>query len=430
MKTLFVFDRPLLPPRGGAEVRALRHLEYLEKRQIQYDLFLVDRYNNYQQWEKRDLVRIKERGAEKIFLHSAIGKHPDVLYRQLMSGISLLSGSLPDAAHPIHALPGMIQHFRRIIEKQLYDFIFFNHSYVSGALLRHVRIPCRTIIDTHDVYANLLQEMLLIKQTGQGFALPKGTPIVKRVRHQIYHRLSSFNFDYASSLHRELALLLNFDRIIAIAPEELALFHQHPKLKGKTHLVPMMAPPLVASKLKMSVSQEFHLLFIGSQYEPNVEAIRQFCDLVLPYLDNNTYLCLAGGVSLVDSLPTHPRLKKLGIIENLDDLYASVDAVVLPLSFGSGVSVKAVEALSYGKPIIATSKGVRGLAVRHGEEVLLAEAVDDFVPLIEQLIRQPSLRARLSQRAKDYIQQAHSQEAVFQAMDAVIFNQDDLNTDQ
>lgn len=426
MKTLFVFDRPLLPSRGGAEVRALRHLEYLEKRKIRYDLFLVDRYNNYQQWNKTELNRIKERGAEEVFLHRAIGKHPDVFYRQFMSGFSLLSGYLPDAAHPIHALPGMVQHFRQVIEKQSYDFIFFNHTYVSGALLRHVQIPCRTVIDTHDIYANLLKEMSSIKQTRQIDALPKGTPIAKKVRHQIYHRLSSFKLDYEASLQRELTLLLKFNRIIAIAPEELTLFQQHPELRSKTHFVPMMAPLIFSNHPAITVSKGFHLLFIGSQYEPNVEAIRQFCDRVLPHLGDTVYLCLAGGVSLVDSLPCHPRLKRLGIIENLDELYAAVDAVILPLSFGSGVSVKAVEAFGYGKPVVATPKGVRGLSVHHGEEVLLAETVDDFIPLIEQLIRQPSLRESLSQRAVSYIQQAHSQKAVFKAMDAVIFHQDDL----
>jgi glycosyltransferase involved in cell wall biosynthesis len=423
MKCLFVFDRPIIPPRGGADARALAHLDYLEDRGIQYDLFSIDRYNNYRKWDRFSLIQIKKRRVGKVFIHRVIGQQPDVLYRQLMSGLSLLTGYLPDATHPIHALPGMIRAFRRILGEEKYDFIFFNHTYVSEALARHVSLPCKSIIDTHDIYANLLKDIVAINKKRKNKNLPAGTPLAKRIRHRIYHQLSSFNFNYQQSLAQELTGLELFNHIIAISTEELALFRSQPTLKYKSTLVPMLSSQVKPSAREVSGNSDFRLLFIGSQYEPNLEAVQSLCSIVLPHLNRRIKLYIAGGVSFYENFPSLQNLVKIGVVDSLDELYNSVDAVVIPLNSGSGVSVKAVEALSYGKPVIATPKGVRGLAVQNNYDVLISENVEGFVPLISQLYEDSQLKEKLRQNAISYIEKHHSKNAVYPIMDAIL---DDL----
>ncbi|MCM1985146.1 glycosyltransferase [Lyngbya confervoides] len=422
MKVLFVFDRPFIPSRGGAEVRALSHLDYFESRGITCDLFLIDRYNNYQLWRQDDLNALKESRNGDIFLHRAIGLHPDVIYRKLMILATLLSGELPDAAHPIHALPGMIRYFRRIVSESSYNLIFFNHSYYSGALAKHTDISCKTVIDTHDIYTNLLNEIYSLKKQSKINPLVSDASPAKKIQHYIYHKFSSFEINYELSLQRELKLLSLFDRIIAIAPNELDLIKQCVDLRNKSYHIPMIAPDIsLLSRIKVE-DEIFKLMFIGSQYDPNVEAIYEFCTQVLPKLNDKVYLYLVGGVSNSQDLPSDSRIVRLGFVENLDELYSQIDAVVLPLSFGSGVSVKAVEALAHGKPVVSMPKGVRGLAVAHEKEVLIAQTFNDFIPLIQRLMIDHELQRFLRTGALNYIQKYHSKSAVYSSLDSVIFD--------
>jgi glycosyltransferase involved in cell wall biosynthesis len=428
MKVLFVFDRPLDNIRGGAEVRALNHIAYLEDRQINYDLFLIDRYNNYTQLNQEALSYLAKTKVDRIFVHRISGRSLDGFYRKAISGFSLLFGIMPDVSSPIHALPNMIQAFQKVVRANSYDLIFFNHIYVSSPLLKYAPIKCntKTIIDTHDIYANLIRDIAELRKTKViNRILQKENSISKKIGSWLFNNFACARFNqskYERTLKKEISYLEKFDNIITISPEEYNLFYQEDKLKHKLSFIPAISTPntTVLNHINKNSDNTFKLLFIGSQYDPNVHGLKVFCDRVVPLLNSQIELIVVGGVSLVSGLTAHPQVKLLGFVEDVSYLYLSVDAVVLPLFYGSGVSIKAVEALSYGKPIIATPKGVRGLSVRHQHEVLIAENLEEFPNLIESLRLNPKLRQILSINAVEYIKREHSRELVYQKMDEII----------
>jgi glycosyltransferase involved in cell wall biosynthesis len=70
----------------------------------------------------------------------------------------------------------------------------------------------------------------------------------------------------------------------------------------------------------------------------------------------------------------------LGRVEDPGAVYASARLVLLPTSAGTGLSIKTVEALSSGLPIIATPQALRGMGaeVRDLAGVTVAETADAF----------------------------------------------------
>ena len=69
-----------------------------------------------------------------------------------------------------------------------------------------------------------------------------------------------------------------------------------------------------------------------------------------------------------------------GYVENLGEAYAAATAVVVPILTGGGTCVKLVEALSYGKKVLATPFGARGLSVRQIEaaQISIFETAAEF----------------------------------------------------
>jgi len=77
---------------------------------------------------------------------------------------------------------------------------------------------------------------------------------------------------------------------------------------------------------------------------------------------------------------------------------AAATVAVVPLRAGSGLQNKVLEAMAAGTPVVATPRAVAGLAVRAGDEVLVAEDAAGLAAAVVALLRDPA-RARAQARA-------------------------------
>lgn len=78
-------------------------------------------------------------------------------------------------------------------------------------------------------------------------------------------------------------------------------------------------------------------------------------------LAHQVELHVAGPICREIAQETHPFLIKHGFVASVDAFYESVDFSVNPNIGGSGLKIKSVEALSYGRPLFATREGMLGI---------------------------------------------------------------------
>lgn len=81
--------------------------------------------------------------------------------------------------------------------------------------------------------------------------------------------------------------------------------------------------------------------------------------------------------------------------------------VVVPLAVASGIRMRILEAWARGLPVIATTAAARGLVVRNGDELMIADNAADFSSAIARLADDSALRQRLVQRGRDYLRDHH-----------------------
>jgi glycosyltransferase involved in cell wall biosynthesis len=104
---------------------------------------------------------------------------------------------------------------------------------------------------------------------------------------------------------------------------------------------------------------------------------------------------------LTRNLGVADRVKFLGFREDVSDLLAACDLVVLP-SLREGLSIALLEAMAAGKPIIATSIGSHRELVGQAEIARLV-APADAAALCEAILQvwgDPALRTRLGATAR------------------------------
>jgi glycosyltransferase involved in cell wall biosynthesis len=143
-------------------------------------------------------------------------------------------------------------------------------------------------------------------------------------------------------------------------------------------------------------------LFVGALgYWPNWDAAQRFAQSVLPLLrrlDSRWTFAVAGRglpLRLERLLKAIPGIEILGELDDLAPAYAHATIVVAPLRAGGGTSLKVLEALAHGRPLVATAIAVRGLALQDGRDFLAAETDDDFVRQCVRLAADPGLASRV-----------------------------------
>ena len=95
--------------------------------------------------------------------------------------------------------------------------------------------------------------------------------------------------------------------------------------------------------------------------------------------------------------------KNITIIEDVADsvlFYATYDIMLVPLWSGSGLRIKLVEGLAYGKAIITTSIGAEGIPYTKNKELLFADTQEDFVKMIIDLLSNSSKKQQLQINAR------------------------------
>ena len=118
-------------------------------------------------------------------------------------------------------------------------------------------------------------------------------------------------------------------------------------------------------------------------YAPNVDGARWFIDEVLPVAQ-----ALGPALDVVIAGPGSDVLVPYGVgfAPDLDELYRSVDVVVVPLLSGSGSRIKAIEAFAAGVPVVGTTVGLSGLDIRPGVDCLVADDPSSFASAMVRLL--------------------------------------------
>jgi glycosyltransferase involved in cell wall biosynthesis len=79
-----------------------------------------------------------------------------------------------------------------------------------------------------------------------------------------------------------------------------------------------------------------------------------------------------------------------------------------PMRDGGGTRLKILDALSMGKPIVATSMALEGIDVMPEQDVLVGDTPEAFVTQIKRLVADEALQARLSANGRAFVEQHFS----------------------
>jgi glycosyltransferase involved in cell wall biosynthesis len=166
----------------------------------------------------------------------------------------------------------------------------------------------------------------------------------------------------------------------------------------------------------------FDLLYVSSSNHANVESFSWFYhEVFLPHLvERRIRMVVAGNIDQAIEARglRHPGVTVCGPVAELGPLYAAAKLVVLPITSGAGTSIKTVEALSFGKPVVATTEALRGLSLPP-DALPTWDTADAFGREVLRLLDDRAQRERAARLGQNAIRSLCGRERYYRDMNAV-----------
>jgi GT2 family glycosyltransferase/glycosyltransferase involved in cell wall biosynthesis/uncharacterized coiled-coil DUF342 family protein len=216
-------------------------------------------------------------------------------------------------------------------------------------------------------------------------------------------------------LRRELDIMKHADVVITVSESERDMIlreaaHSNVAVWGHAREVHEPVTPF---------AQRRDLLFVGGFMgiePPNVDAAVYFASQLLPAIRERLPDCrfvIAGNQPPpgVCSLAAD-HIVVAGYVEDLTEHYETCRIFVAPLRFGAGISLKVIEAMSYGIPTVVSAVGALGLDLQDGSEALIARSDEEFVDKVVRLYEDETLWTAVQSAGLRYVKRQCSPESM------------------
>ena len=177
------------------------------------------------------------------------------------------------------------------------------------------------------------------------------------------HCIRPFNLRSLLRMRSELGVLNCTAAIIAISPVEAGFFRAIVADPRVFYILqyPPAAPLRRADRPK--AGYRYDLVFVGSDMFQNARGLLAFFEANKTWL-GSLRIAVVGRVGENTSIRAfaqmRPQIELLGFVDNLPAVYAASKAAISPVD-GTGLKIKAIEALSQGRPVFASRHSMEGL---------------------------------------------------------------------
>jgi glycosyltransferase involved in cell wall biosynthesis len=373
VRILWVKAGKVLPVDSGGKIRSYNILKHLAR---SHDVTLLSYYGGRRDSAYEDAIQEEFPGAQTIFTAA----RDSTTLERCVRYIARLFRSAPFAVSKFfHTAVG--QAVSRSLTSGHFDVAVCD--FLSASLNFPPFPPIPTVLFQHNVETALWRRMASTEPN-----------VIKRVAYRIEatkmerqerHALSRFHHVIAVSEHdREMMLQMSPQRAITVVPTGVDTQKYSP------------VPPAQADPPK--------IVFTGSMdWEPNIDAVRYFCEHVFPRVRSS---CPSALFQIVGRNP-HPEVTRLasdsvqvtGAVPSVADYLRDATVVIAPLRIGGGTRLKIFEAMAMGKAVVSTSLGAEGLDVHSGHDLILADSSEAFAEAILLLVRDASARRRYEEAA-------------------------------
>ncbi|MBS1665939.1 MAG: glycosyltransferase [Bacteroidetes bacterium] len=396
-KLLIISPAPTHPADAGNRRGILSLAENLRQQGFDIYFFLLDYEEGnraeMEAWWGKDKIWFIDRDI--IFGKGSIYERGLAKCRRIWSRIkkrgALIIGSINREAWQYNSYiddhyPIVVDKYIRQVQKQVaFDAVIATYVFYSHTLqLFSKHIP--KVIDSHDIFSNRYKQYLDKGRAPQWISL--------------FPQEEKKGFDRAGMVLSVQENEINYIRSLGVKAKPLLVGHR---------LAYQPLPSILGHRL----------LFVSSHNDVNIDGINDFIDHVFPLVQARfpaSELLIAGNICRKkDKIRSGEGIVFLGEFEHIQEAYAQGGIVICPIQAGTGIKVKLIEALSFGKAVVATSVAAEGLEKYAGQYFLVGGNAEQMAGQILLLWENPARQQELEKGCQAFCE-AYNQSSQLQEL--------------
>ncbi|HAT14157.1 MAG TPA: glycosyl transferase family 1, partial [Microcoleaceae bacterium UBA10368] len=390
---------PYPPSRGGTQVRTFNLLKYLSRR---HDVIL----GTVRSPDVTDaqIDELRQQVAELAVFDNLGTVSPRITDKIQRFGRFLWSGTPPNVLSRYS--PAMQNWVDELVAAEKCDAVTCEHSVNEIYVRPEWRQKVLTVVNIHSSVWGTCQQMLETSTSEKPLRDRLNLPLLARYEKRYCSKFSRI-VATTSTDRRQLFELLS--------PGEIGKgieYFSMPTIEVIPNGVDLIEFP------DRSIDPGGHtLIFAGAMNNlPNIDAARFLSLEILPIVQQrypDTTLTLVGTspVPEVSALGKLPGIQVVGRVQKVAEYLHQAAVCVVPMRIGFGIKNKTLEAMAAGTPVVASDRGLEGLAVGGGPQplrALRANRVQEYVEAISSLFENPHLRHELSRNARSHIESEYT----------------------
>jgi glycosyltransferase involved in cell wall biosynthesis len=408
MRILFLTQVLPYPLVGGAKIRAYYVLRYLAQ---DHDITLVSFAREDDRLEDVDHLKDLCSAVHTVPISRSVPK----------DAIALLSGLV--TRRPAVILrdrnPDMLRLLERMVSDHQFDAIHADQT----SMAQYAMQACMASGNGHSPLTVLDEHNALHLVVSRQAAFERGW------------RKTLWKLEARQMAKYEARICRDFDRVLTVSNNDmealLSLYSpsEAAALAERFTVLPICIEPLSVNQIS-PLTQEHRILHIGTMFwPPNEEGIAWFANEIMPKVLAQlpaSHLTIVGKnpPKRVRQLaepgsPLYGLVEVTGYLADVSEQISRSRVFVVPLMAGGGMRVKILDAWRWGLPVVSTTLGAEGIAVRDGEDILLADNTEDFAQSVARVLTEPGLAQRLRRGGRLSVETHYDWRREYEHLDSI-----------
>lgn len=201
-----------------------------------------------------------------------------------------------------------------------------------------------------------------------------------------------------------------YDLVLTISATDTKLFQElNPKSPILEHPFGIDIKNIDDNTAIIEKDKEIKIYHIGAMdWLPNQESVKylleEIAPTVLKKMHNISFHIAGRNMNQEWYKYANDNIHIYGEVPDAKEFELDKNVLIVPLKSGGGVRIKIFQALAQGKLVLTSPVGIEGIEAKDKKEILLANAIEDYVEAIDFIKNNPQLANNIAKNGQELIQ--------------------------
>ncbi len=407
-KILYISSRIFWPPIDGHKAEMYHYCRGLHEK-YGYD---VDVYA----FDKSEHMSDKPSFINRVILASSIGKIEKLKNLVLKSFISSSKWPLQCS---LYFSKNNCKEISRLIENSKYDAVIVDMIRLAPYYTALNKFSCKKILDIDDMLSKRYERQLnsLSEKTNIAGNYQQNLPgIIQKILKSTSIKKFVLKLEIPKMRNAEKHYSELYDKVVFVSEIETKEFN---KKYGTDKAVTIsLGVDYGYYSQDLNVKKiSGRAVFVGNIATPaNADSIRMIVKDILPLCKNlKSFVCIGKcPEEIIDEFKDTEKISFTGMVDDLRPYTEEGTVFLAPLSYGTGIKTKILEAMAMGLPVVTNSIGAEGIWAENGNQWIVSDDPKDIAKHVDELMNSQEKCDELGQNARKFIEENFQWDIIFE----------------